>query len=191
MCHKIYQNVIAVTNRKLCKRPFMEQLDRICQCHPKAIILREKDLQEKEYAILAKDVIKLCKSYHVYCILHTYINVAKALNCYAIHMPFALLQKHSNELQNFNVIGTSVHSSQEAVEAEKIGVNYIVAGHIYATDCKKDIPPRGLIFLNEVCKNTVLPVYGIGGIKLQNNQINEVMHHGAKGVCIMSEMMKI
>ncbi len=63
MCHKIYQNVIAVTNRKLCKRPFMEQLDRICQCHPKAIILREKDLQEKEYAILAKDVIKLCKSY--------------------------------------------------------------------------------------------------------------------------------
>ena len=49
MCHKIYQNVIAVTNRKLCKRPFMEQLDRICQCHPKAIILREKDLQEKDY----------------------------------------------------------------------------------------------------------------------------------------------
>ncbi len=113
MCHKIYQNVIAVTNRKLCKRQFMEQLDRICQCHPKAIILREKDLPEKEYAILAKDVIKLCKSYHVYCILHTYINVAKALNCYAIHMPFALLQKYSNELQNFNVIGTSVHSSQE------------------------------------------------------------------------------
>lgn len=191
MYDKIFQNVIAVTNRKLCKRPFIEQIDRICQFHPKAILLREKDLSEKEYAVLAKEVISICKTYHVPCILHTYLPVAKAINCYAIHLPFALLQKYSNELQNFNRIGTSVHSRKEAIEAEKIGANYMIAGHIYATDCKKDIPPRGLIFLDEICQNTSLPVYGIGGIKLQTNQIHEVIQHGAKGVCIMSGMMQL
>lgn len=191
MCHEIFQNVIAVTNRKLCKRPFIQQIERVCQCHPKAIILREKDLSEEEYAVLVKDVMKLCKIYHVRCILHTYINVAKEVDCCAIHMPFPLLQKYNQQLQCFDMVGTSVHSSQEALEAEKMGVNYIVAGHIYATDCKKGVPPRGLSFLEEVCQNTMLPVYGIGGIKLHHNQIHEVMNHGAKGVCIMSEMMKI
>lgn len=191
MYHEIFQNVIAVTNRKLCKRPFIEQIKRICQCHPKAIILREKDLPEKEYAILAKDVIQICKEYRVLCILHTYINIAKEINCRAIHMPLALLQKYGTQLQYFDVIGTSVHSSKEVLQAEKLGANYIIAGHIYATDCKKGIPPRGLVFLDEVCQNTVLPVYGIGGIKLHHNQINEVINHGAKGVCIMSGMMEV
>ena len=41
-----YENVIAVTNRSLCQRPFAEQIERVCSLHPKAVILREKDLPE-------------------------------------------------------------------------------------------------------------------------------------------------
>ena len=39
-------DVIAVTNRKLSQRPFLEQIKRVCQLRPEAIILREKDLSE-------------------------------------------------------------------------------------------------------------------------------------------------
>jgi len=42
-----FENIIAVTNRKLCKRPFLKQIEKVCQYYPKAIILREKDLMEK------------------------------------------------------------------------------------------------------------------------------------------------
>ena len=38
--------IIAVSNRKLCERPFLEQIERVCQMKPQAIILREKDLSE-------------------------------------------------------------------------------------------------------------------------------------------------
>ena len=58
-----YRNIIAVTNRKLCERPFLEQVERICQMHPKALILREKDLSEKEYEELAKKVMAICAEY--------------------------------------------------------------------------------------------------------------------------------
>ena len=34
--------VIAVSNRKLCERPFLKQIERVCQMKPQAIILREK-----------------------------------------------------------------------------------------------------------------------------------------------------
>ena len=35
--------IIAVSNRKLCNRPFLEQIERVCKIHPEAVILREKD----------------------------------------------------------------------------------------------------------------------------------------------------
>ena len=54
---EFYKNVVAVTNRSLCERPFLEQIERVCACHPKALILREKDLSEEEYFLLAKEVL--------------------------------------------------------------------------------------------------------------------------------------
>ena len=38
--------VIAVSNRKLCARPFLKQMERVCQVKPQAVILREKYLSE-------------------------------------------------------------------------------------------------------------------------------------------------
>ena len=39
--------IIAVSNRKLCERPFAEQIERVCQIKPEAIILREKICQKR------------------------------------------------------------------------------------------------------------------------------------------------
>ena len=64
--------IIAVSNRKLCERPFTEQIERVCQIKPEAIILREKDLSEEEYIILAERIMEICKQYQVTCILHTF-----------------------------------------------------------------------------------------------------------------------
>ena len=192
MCDiNLFRNVIAFTNRNLSQRPYLEQIERICRCHPKAIVIREKDLPEKEYCILAENVMKICKQYRVNGIIHNYIDTALKMNCNDIHLPLHMLEKYHMHLKEFETIGTSVHSVQEAQKAEKRGATYIVAGHIYATDCKKGIPPRGLLFLEEICKNTTLPVYGIGGIQLDRVQIEQVMRCGAKGVCIMSGMMNI
>jgi thiamine-phosphate pyrophosphorylase len=63
-----YKNVIAVTNRSLCQRPFAEQIERVCSLHPKAVILREKDLPEEEYSRLAEQILEICKRYQVPCI---------------------------------------------------------------------------------------------------------------------------
>ena len=49
--------------------------------------------------------------------------------------------------EQFQRIGTSVHSVEDAKEAERLGVSYMTAGHIYITDCKKGLAPRGLGFL--------------------------------------------
>ena len=44
------RNIMAVSNRHLCRRPLEEQLERVCRCRPRALILREKDLPKADSA---------------------------------------------------------------------------------------------------------------------------------------------
>ena len=83
----LFSHILAVSNRTLSKRPFLEQIEEICKHHPKSLILREKDLSEAEYTALAKDVLAICQRHNVPCILHTYFRAAKELGCDAIHLP--------------------------------------------------------------------------------------------------------
>ena len=187
----IFDSVIAVTNRKLCNRPFTEQLERVYRHHPRALILREKDLSEHEYELLAEQVLEICGTHDVPCILHTYTEVARNLGCSRIHLPLPLFRTEASSLGDFSLVGTSVHSVEDAIEAEKLGASYLTAGHIYVTDCKKGLPPRGTGFLREVCIQVSVPVYAIGGIHPDENQMKEIIDCGAAGGCIMSGMMRL
>ncbi|MDO4278544.1 thiamine phosphate synthase [Lachnoclostridium edouardi] len=184
--------VIAVTNRKLCTRPFEEQLERAAKEKPYAVILREKDLSEQEYEKLAQRALEICEKYHVKCILHTYTDVAKRLKCPYIHLPLWRMEQLEKEEPGWNTFteaGASVHSLEEAKKAEELGASYITAGHIFVTDCKKGLEPRGLEFLKNICQEVKIPVFAIGGIHPYNQE--EPVNAGAAGVCMMSEFMKI
>ena len=182
-------DLICITNRKLCSNNFSDQIEKIASAHPKAIVLREKDLSEKEYEQLARQVMQICQKHGTQCILHSFSNVAIALGAEAVHMPLPLLQKMTTqEKSHFQIIGASCHSLEEAKEAQDLGCTYITAGHIFLTDCKKGLPGRGLPFLEEICKAVRIPVYAIGGISSQN--IESVRKTGAAGACIMSGFMR-
>ena len=182
-------DLICITNRKLCSNNFLDQIEMIASAHPKAIVLREKDLSEKEYEQLARQVMQICQEHGTQCILHSFSNVATTLGATAVHMPLPLLQKMTpQEKSHFQIIGASCHSLEEAKEAQDLGCTYITAGHIFLTDCKKGLPGRGLPFLEEICKAVRIPVYAIGGISSQN--IESVRKTGAAGACIMSGFMR-
>ena len=190
-------DVIAVTNRRLSQRPFLEQIKRVCQLRPEAVILREKDLSETEYAKLAEEVYNITTSYDVRLIIHTYINVARELGINTVHMSLHNMREYRKEfIDNVNKTnniktGCSIHSVEEAVEARNMGASYITAGHVYATDCKKGLAPRGLDSLKNVFDSVDIPVYAIGGIDIDDGRRKEVKKYGAAGSCIMSGMMKV
>lgn len=185
---------VAITNRRLCESSLGEQIARLAneKVHrPDLLILREKDLPENEYEALAREVLSLCEDLNLRCILHTYVETARRLRVDGIHLPFSLWRKHLEELSDFSFLGVSVHSVEEARFAQEHGVSYLTAGHIFATDCKKGAPPRGLNFLKEVCESVYVPVYAIGGITPQ--RIPEIVQGcpSIAGVCMMSYYMKL
>lgn len=185
----MYHNAVAITNRHLCPKDYFGQIEKILSCRPKAVILREKDLPETEYEEVAKKVLSLVEGTDL-CgetelIFHYYPQVARRLNHKKIHLPMSVFEKE--DLSDFTVRGVSIHSVEEARKAEKLGATYLTASHIYETDCKKGVPPKGIDFLKEVVESVHIPVYALGGIT--KSRTEEVMSAGAAGYCMMSEFM--
>lgn len=182
-------DIICVTNRKLCREDFLTRIERIAACRPAGIILREKDMLSGEYRKLAAAVIEICNKYDVKCILHGFPTVAISFHVNAVHIPLHILRTMSQEQKvHFSILGTSCHSVEDSLEAQALGCTYIIAGHVFETNCKRGLPGRGPDFLRNVCTAVKLPVYGIGGIGIDN--ITLVRDTGVAGVCLMSSLME-
>ena len=52
------KQIIAITNRKLCTRPFLEVMKDLAKRDLQTIVLREKDLTEEEYEKLARQCLE-------------------------------------------------------------------------------------------------------------------------------------
>lgn len=179
--------IIAVTNRKLCSVNFLERIELIAKHKPHMIILREKDMDFDSYTNLAEQVYSICQRYNVTMAVNSGIDTAEKLGIKNIHVPVKMLEENPDLSSRF-ITGVSVHSVNEAENACKLGAKYLIAGHIFATDCKKGLEPRGLEYLSGIVRASDIPVFAIGGIKREN--IGLVLDTGADGFCVMSELMK-
>lgn len=175
--------VIAVTNRKLCKDDFVVRVRKILCAEPFLVILREKDLSDRDYEALAREIIGGNDSFKQLLSLNR-PETALRLGIENVHLTLSALRSGKPSIRR---VGASVHSAEEAVEAERLGADYLIAGHIYATDCKKGLAPRGIAFLRSVVNSVKIPVFAIGGITEQN--FSEPLENGAAGVCVMSGFM--
>ncbi|MEG2353020.1 MAG: thiamine phosphate synthase [Clostridium sp.] len=182
-----------ITNRKLCDEDiFLNVIKEASYSGVDKIILREKDLPTVKLEKLYKDILSVintdCKV-----IINSNINLAKKYDAYGVQLSFRDFIQYNGscgikENIKFNgVVGVSIHSLEEAKEAEVLGADYILASHIYPTKCKEGLEPRGIEFIEEICKNTMLKVIGLGGISKYNFQ--EVVEAGASGIAVMSQIM--
>ena len=202
--NKIKLNII--TNRKLCENENLEkQIEKIFSAYQRKIILenfeivsltlREKDLYKNEYLKLVEKIYSICQKYRIDLILHQNydLRLDNKYNIKGLHLSyntFKSLNKNIREelIKKYKKIGVSIHSIDEAKEVENLGATYIVAGHIFKTDCKKDLEPRGLKFIQELSLILTIPIFAIGGINQENSHL--VINSGAFGVCMMSSLMK-
>jgi thiazole tautomerase (transcriptional regulator TenI) len=86
------------------------------------------------------------------------------------------------------MIGRSVHSIEEAKEAEHHGANFLLFGHIFKTGSKPGKEPKGLEQLKKVIDQTALPVIAIGGIHPWH--VKEVRKTGAAGIAVMTGILE-
>ncbi|MCY8316790.1 thiazole tautomerase TenI [Bacillus vallismortis] len=81
-------------------------------------------------------------------------------------------------------IGRSVHSLEEAIQAEKEDADCVLFGHVFETDCKKGLEGRGLSLLSTIKQRVSIPVIAIGG--MAPGRLRGVKQAGADGIAVMS-----
>jgi thiamine-phosphate pyrophosphorylase len=86
------------------------------------------------------------------------------------------------------VVGKSTHSVDQAIRAFYEGADYIGFGPIFATPTKPDYPPVGLEEIRKVHEAVRIPIFCIGGIKLDN--LPEVIAAGARRAVIVSGLLQ-
>jgi thiamine-phosphate pyrophosphorylase len=172
-------------------RDLLRVLEQALDGGVKAIQLREKDLSGKELFILAEKTRRLCQRYEAALLINDRLDVALAVDAAGVQLgktslplPDARLLLGPNRF-----IGASVHSLEEAQLANSGGADFIVFGPIYFTPSKAVFgPPQGVPALKKIVEIARLPIYAIGGIKMQN--IPELQSACVKRVALISAILE-
>jgi thiamine-phosphate diphosphorylase len=159
--------LIAVTDQASCPENFWTQLQLLAASEIDVLIFRAKELPPQEYYRQASQVQKICRTHQLPLILHTYQDICRRLDTYGLQVSYQQLLCQPQLRAQVQCLGVSIHNADEAVRAADLGADYLLAGHIFATNCKQGLPGRGLDFLSAVCAATSLQVYAIGGISCQ------------------------
>jgi thiamine-phosphate pyrophosphorylase len=85
------------------------------------------------------------------------------------------------------LVGKSTHSPAQAAAAQTEGADYIGFGPLFATPTKPDYPAIGLGDIGQVHQDVEVPIFCIGGIKLEN--LEQVIAAGAQRVVIVSGLL--
>ena len=88
---------------------------------------------------------------------------------------------------NFKKLIASCHSEAEAREALELGASAICLSHIFATDCKAGLMPKGLNLIRAVREFFAGEIYALGGITPRN--FASVLRAGADRIAVMSSAM--
>jgi thiamine-phosphate pyrophosphorylase len=165
----------------------LEQVKQALQGGVKIIQIREKELPLPDYIRLASEALRLTRAHDAFLIINDSVEVVKAIGADGLHLgqedtPITEARKIVGQDV---VIGVSVKTVEEAIQAEEGGADYLAVNGIFPTGTKADLGYLpGLEGVTKIRQGTRLPVVGIGGINLQN--CRSVIEAGAHGIAVVT-----
>jgi thiamine-phosphate pyrophosphorylase len=154
------------------------------------IQLRGKGKTIDELADLATELHQLTTRFSTPLIVNDHAEIARRVPVEGVHVgqdddPIEVARRKAGRRV---VVGKSTHSLEQAREAQREGVDYIGFGPIFATPTKPNYAPIGLSDIDRVHAQVNLPIFCIGGIKIDN--LKAVIAAGARRVAIVSGLLK-
>ena len=175
-------NFYFVTDSELSKNNIFSDAENAIKAGCKIIQYREKNKSTKDMIEEARQLKEICEGKAIL-LVDDRVDVALAVGADGVHIGQEdIPYETARLLLGMNkIIGLTVHNLEEAIEAEKLGVNYIGLAPIFKTDTKEDArEPIGTKMIETVRKNVSLPIVAVGGINKHN--VKDVIDSGADSV---------
>jgi thiamine-phosphate pyrophosphorylase len=156
----------------------------------RAVQLREKDLSAAAVAVLCRRLRAPTREHGALLIVNDRVDVALATGADGVQRTGGSLPV--DDIRAIAAgrlrVGASVHSLEDAVDAEARGADWVVFGPIYDTPSKRPFgAPQGLDALAKVTGRLRIPVLAIGGIT--PDRVREVRDAGAHGVAAIAAIL--
>ncbi|MCL1796745.1 MAG: thiamine phosphate synthase [Eggerthellaceae bacterium] len=148
--------------------------------------LREKDLAYEELKALGLEVRAVCKAAHIPFIVNDHVELAREIDADGVHVgqeDMACVRARAI-LGPDKIVGVSVQTVEEALQAERDRADYLGVGAIFPTPTKPESPHMGIEALRTVCAHATIPVVAIGG--LDEMSILKLAGCGVDGVAVVS-----
>jgi thiamine-phosphate pyrophosphorylase len=152
--------------------------------------LRGKDRSIDELSEIAAGLHRITFASGTPLLVNDHPEIAKRVPVEGVHVgqDDESIASVRGSLERKVLVGKSTHNLAQAVAAEEEGADYIGFGPLFATPTKPDYQPIGLGDIEGVHRAVRLPIFCIGGIKVEN--LAEVVAAGAKRVVIVSGLLK-
>jgi len=177
-----------VTDQKLSLgRPIEDVVRAAVKGGVTAVQIREKESTTKEFIKLAHNLQNILKPQGVPLIVNDRIDIALAVDADGIHigqtdMPYYEARRL---VGNDMVIGLSVETMEQAIEAENLDVDYISVSPVFLTPTKHDATNEwGLEGLRKLRSQSRKLLIAIGGINSSNAKA--ALESGADGIAVVS-----
>lgn len=186
-CDKKHMLLYAVTDRAWAgKQNLYQQVESALKGGATCVQLREKKLNDFDFLAEAMEISGLCKRYGIPLFINDNVDIAIQCKAEGIHVGQKDMKAAQvRQLVGDNMmIGVSVHSVEEAMEAVTNGADCLGVGAMFATSTKTDADSLDCTVLRDICHAVDIPVVAIGGINRSN--IMQLSGTGVDGVALVS-----
>lgn len=186
-CTKQTMLLYAVTDRAWTgEQTLAEQVEQALQNGVTCLQLREKNMSDEDFLQEALEIKALCQRYQIPFIINDNVKVAIACAADGIHVgqDDCPLRELRQQVGPDMMIGLSVHTVAEALQAEADGADYLGLGAVFSTSTKLDVDVMPRETLQAICAATSLPTVAIGGISKET--LPRLAGSGVNGAAVVS-----
>jgi len=155
------------------------------------IQLRHKSASGEQLYRWSVELREICRERHAVFTVNDRVDIAIAADADGVHLgqqdlPAAEARKL---IGSSKILGVSVSSPQEALDAENESADYVGFGHIFPTSSKeKYTVPTGPDAIGRIIQAVNIPVIAIGGINLENAHLP--IAAGASGIAVIAAISR-
>lgn len=160
---------------------FLSRLDKALAAGARRIQLRARAMATADLAILARDAQVRCRAKGAQLLLNGEPGLAADLGL-GVHLRSSQLMASSTRpvLAEGLPVAASCHDAEQLVQAERLGLDFVVLGPVRATESHPGAVPLGWERFAALREAVSLPIYALGGMTPADVAV--ARRHGAQGV---------
>lgn len=153
------------------------------------IQLRDKKAEDRHLVEQARLLLKITRPEGVPLIINDRVQVARECGADGVHLgqEDSDLAEARRILGERAIIGRSTHNEDQALEAERLGFDYIGVGPVFKTPTKPGAAPVGLKLVRFASERLRIPFVAIGGIDAAN--ADQLRQAGARTIAVVRAVM--